>query len=316
MNRIEMPGTIASDSEGVVQRSSVDAEKIQSLGTNIGLLLLCFVAAFVSFWDINLIFDATKLLSIGFVTILIYIITVTVYTAKYDDGLIAGKATDGYKTAAARFETLCKNITDRLLVDSLRAWCNDYRRKEVESIRRDIISPYMTYAEYEAKYMNLSDKVINRLPIQKGLKRAIMSANHVIPAELSADMLLSRTFSVKVFGKRKMLPKSGDDQRHYDLLLNYIKVFVRTFLCGVFVVQIASDPTLETVLQWVVRMIPIVMAFITAHPAGFKNAAEISVKRINAQSIILDSFLADERKATNEAQETVAPNASGNGADH
>ncbi len=316
MNRIEMPGTIASDSEGVVRRSSVDAEKLTSVGTNLGLLLLCLVAAFVSFWDINLYFDASKLLSIGFVTILIYIITVTVYRTKYDDGLLQGRATDGYKEAIGRFDELCKTINENLLIDSLRVWCNEYRRKEVESIRRDIITPYISYAEYESKYLMLSDKAINKLPLQKGLKRAIRSANHILPAELTADMLLNRAFSVKIFGKRKMLPKSGDEQRNIDLLLNYIKVFVRTFLCGVFVVQVASDPSIETILQWIVRMIPIVMAFITAHPAGYKNASEISVRRINAQCSVIDIFLADERKVKNEAEETVAFDKTRNGADH
>ena len=302
-----------AESDGLMQRGSVDADKLQNVGTNLGLLLLCFVAAFVSFWDINLYFDASKLLSIGFVTILIYIITVTVYRTKYDDGLLQGRSTDVYKEASARFEELCKQINENLLIDSLRAWCNEYRRKEVESIRRDIITPYLSYAEYESKYLMLSDREINKLPLQKGLKRAIKSANHILPAELTADMLLNRAFSVKIFGKRKMLPKSGDEQRHFDLSLNYIKVFVRTFLCGVFVVQVVSDPSIETVLQWVVRMIPIVMAFITAHPAGFKNASEISVRRINAQSGVIDIFLADERKAKDEAEKTFATDSAGDG---
>lgn len=298
--------TTDTEKAELLQRGSVEADKIKEVGLNISLLFLCFVASFVSFWDVEIAFDLNKLFSISFVTVLLYIITVTVFRSKYDTGLYKGRETEPYKKAVERFDTLAKEIADHLLVDRLRDWCNDFRRKDLADVRYNIISPFMTYAEYEEKYLNLSNAQVNRLRLNRSTKKAIKRANKVTPADLTSDMLLSRSFSTTIFGKRKILPKSGEQQRERDLLLNYVNAFIRTFICGMFVVSIASDPTLDTFIQWLIRMVPIIMAFVTAPAAGYRNITDTTTRRINAQSGILDVFFADKSKEDAEAEKKKA----------
>lgn len=290
----------------LLQRSSADADKIKEVGLNVSLLFLCFIASFISFWDVEIAFDLNKIFSISFVTVLLYIITVTVFRSKYDTGLYKGRETEPYKEAVKRFDALAKEIADNLLVDRLRDWCNEFRRKDLADVRYNIVAPFMTYAEYEEKYMNLSPKQVKKLRLNRGAKNAIKRANAVRPADLTSDMLLSRSFSTTIFGKRKILPKSGERQREQDLLLNYINAFIRTFICGMFVISIASDPSLDTFIQWLIRMVPIVMAFVTAPAAGYRNVTEITTRRVDAQSGILDVFFADKAKDDEEAKKKEA----------
>lgn len=288
--------TTDTEKAELLQRSSAEADKIKEVGLNVSLLFLCFIASFVSFWDVEIAFDLNKIFSISFVTVLIYIITVTVFRSKYDTGLYKGRETEPYKEAVKRFDALAKEIADNLLVDRLRDWCNAFRRKDLADVRYNIISPFMTYQEYEEKYMNLSKAQVRQLPLNKTTRKAILRANKVLPAELTSDMLLSRSFSTTIFGKRKILPKSGEQQRERDLLLSYINAFIRTFICGMFVISVASDPSVDTFIQWLIRMVPIVMAFVTAPAAGYRNVTDTTTRRISAQSGILDLFFADKVK--------------------
>jgi hypothetical protein len=62
-----------------------------------------------------------------------------------------------------------------------------------------------------------------------------------------------------------------------------------------FVVEILSDPTLETFLQWLIRMFPVVTAYLTGEANGYRNVTTIDTQRINAQSQVLRLFFADEK---------------------
>lgn len=296
--------------DSIQTRRAFEVESISSIATNAFLILLCFIAALVSFWDVRFTFD--KAFNVSFVTILLYIVATTVFRTKYDGGLFKGKQTNEYKDALNAFTEKRKKILDCELTDDLREWCNDFRRKDLDNVRKNIVCPYMAFSEYLKKYEMLDDAQINALPLPKMVKKALIAANKTEPIDLTSDMLLNLSFSKTFFGKRKILPCSGDEKKRIDIITDYAKRFVVTFICGMFLVEIVSNPTFDTFLQWTIRMIPVVTAFITAPAGGFKNATEIAPKRMNAQAEMLTAFLQSVKKRNNEKTTPIHADSAGN----
>lgn len=275
----------------LLTRTKIDSDDLRSFTTNAVLIVLCVIASLISFWDVRFTFD--KAFTIGWVAILLYLVSTTVYRTKYDGGVYRGRQTESYKTTMQTFAEYRDRITQSSLNDRLREWCNSYRIKDMNNVRKDIVCPYMSYESYLENYANLSRKKIRSLELSRKAKKAINQANAIEPVELTADMLLNLSFSKNLFGKRRILPRSGDEQRTGDFISNYAQKFFITFICGMFIIEVTSDPTLDTFLQWIIRMVPIVMAFLTGPVGGFRNATEIATKRIDAQSRMLQLFFAD-----------------------
>lgn len=284
---------IVDDTPSVVIEQKIDQNRLQSIGTDIALIVLCVVAAFVSFWDISITFSSV--FTVGWVSVILYIVTTTVYRTKYDGGIFKGRQTTEYISAMETFTRYRDYIMTHSLTDQLTEWCNTYRMKDLTQLRKSIVCPYMTYEEYTEKYQNISKKGINRLDLSKQAKSAIKRANDINALELSAYMLLSSSVSSNLFGKRKALPTSGSEKRNVDFAVNYASKFIVTFICGMFAIQILSDPSLESFLQWVVRMIPVAVAFLTGEPSGYRNVVSVDTNRIDAQNQLLKLFFADAK---------------------
>lgn len=290
-----------STMESMQTRRVFESENIGAVTTNVFLVLLCLIAALVSFWDVKFTFD--KAFNVSFVAILLYIVATTVFRTKYDGGLYKGKQTKEYKESFDNFSEKRKRILDAGLTDDLRDWCNDFRRKDLDNVRKSIICPYMQYQEYLEKYAMIDNEQIQKSNLPKKVKKALMEANRMEPIDLTADMLLNVSFSKQIFGKRRLLPCSGDEKKRFDIITDYAKRFIVTFVCGMFIVEIVSDPTFDTFLQWTIRMIPVATAFITAPSGGFKNATETAPKRMNAQTEMLDAFLRNHPQKSHETAE-------------
>ena len=297
MEKLPFQPDLIEASDDLTKRLRVDSDNLNSLATNAGLFILCAIASVVSFWDVTLTID--KAFTIGWVTVLLYIVSTTVYRTNYDGGIYRGRQTDAYKEITRTFRTYRDRIMKESRIDALREWCRDFRIQDVRNVRMEIVCPYMSYDDYLAKYANLSPQKVKELGLSRKVQSAINRANAVEPVELTADMLLNLSFSKKLFGKRRILPRSGDEQRRGDFVSNYAKRLVITILCGLFAVEFISDPSMESFLQWIIRMIPVVMAFLTGDAGGFRNATEISVRRIDAQSRLLEMFLGTETGISN-----------------
>ena len=288
---------IEQDTPHIIEHK-VDQNRLVSAGTDVALLALCLLAAFVSFWDVG--FSINKAFTVGLLSILIFVISTTVYRTKYDGGIYKGRQTTEYQTAKASFEQIRDFIVSRSLINTLADWCNKYRVNDLTQIQKGIVCPYMTYEEYTEKYKNISKRKVIRCNLSWQATKAVILANSVMPLELSADGLLGITAQTNLFGKRKALPISGGQKRKNDMIVNYASKFIFTFVLGMFAVEILSDPTLETFLQWLIRMFPVVIAYITGEINGYRNVTAIDTHRINAQSHILRLFFADSKIAFTE----------------
>ena len=289
---MEIP-KIGEEPQYKVIEQKIDQNRLESLGTNIALITLCVIAAFISFWDISI--TLSSVFTVGWVSVLLYTVTTTIYRTKYDGGIFRGKKEKEYIDVMQTFTEMRNYVMEHSLTDTLSDWCNSYRIRDITQLRKSIVCPYMTYEEYKEKYQNISKEKVNRCGLSKQAKRAVLLANSISPLELTADMLLNSSGRRNLFGKRKALPTSGNEKRDIDFAKNYISKFIITFICGMFAIRIISDPTLKTFLQWIVRMIPIVIAFLTGEPGGYRNVTIIDTKRIDAQNQLLKMFFADAK---------------------
>lgn len=271
----------------------IDTKKLTSVGTDVALLAMCLFAAFISFWDVGL--SINKAFSVGVLSLLLFAVSTTTYRFKYDGGIYKGRQTTEYKATKASFEKIRDFIIAKSLINTLADWCNNYRVNDLTQIQKGIVCPYMTYEEYTEKYKNLTIRKVHRCDLSRQAKKAVILANSVMPLELSADGLLGISAQTNLFGKRKALPISGGEKRKHDMIVNYASKFIFTFVLGMFVVEILSDPTLETFLQWLIRMFPVVTAYLKGEANGYRNATVIDTKRINAQTQVLRLFFADEK---------------------
>jgi hypothetical protein len=63
-----------STMESMQTRRVFESENIGAVTTNVFLVLLCLIAALVSFWDVKFTFD--KAFNVSFVAILLYIVQI------------------------------------------------------------------------------------------------------------------------------------------------------------------------------------------------------------------------------------------------
>lgn len=289
---MEVPKITEQVPQTVIEHK-IDQNKLASIGTDFALLALCILVAFVSFWDVG--FTLNKAFAVGWLSVFIFFVSSTTYRSKYDGGIYKGRQTDEYKKAIAAFEKARDYIISKSIADELAEWCNEYRVKDIERLRKSIVCPYMSYKEYTENYLNISKEKVNRCNLSRQAKKAVNTANAIVPVELSADKLLGVSVNVNLFGKRRILPISGQEKRKHDMIINYATKFLFTFVLGMFSIQILSDPTLETFLQWLVRMFPVIMAYITGEKSGERNISTIEIRRISAQSQMLQLFFAERK---------------------
>ena len=143
---------IEQDTPHIIEHK-IDQNRLVSVGTDFGLLALCLLAAFVSFWDVG--FSINKAFTVGWLSILIFIVSTTTYRNKYDSGIYKGRQTKEYITAKAAFEKIRDYIVEHSLISRLADWCNNYRVNDLAQLQKSIVCPYMTYEEYTEKYKNI-----------------------------------------------------------------------------------------------------------------------------------------------------------------
>lgn len=297
-------------SGGLSIGKSINEDGAKNALSNALLIGICFIASFTSFWNVTLTFDTA--IAITWTSVLLYIVTTTVFSAKYEHGITNGKNCDRYKNAISELGSKRKEILEKDLIDHLSDWCNAFVKKELIQTRKSIIGSYMTYEDYTEKYASMTEKDVSKSSLPNNIKKAIKRANSIEPVVMTADMLLSVTFDRQFWWKRRVLPKSGDEQRRFDYLSNYISKFILIFLFGMVVIDIVGNPTLETFLQWLVRMIPISLAYLNGEISGYKNTTEVAPARIEAQIMVLERYYSEQRSGNHvEKKETVIIDNSG-----
>ncbi len=262
---------------------------------DIVLAALVAVAAVISFTDFS--FTLGDLGSITAITLFMYIITMLVYRNRYSRGMAKGREDEEYKKALKAYREKREEIYARGLAGQVPDFCVWYKKKELREYRESLLCDVdISYGEYSEKYIKLSARQIARLDISAEARRVILKCNAARSVDLYPGAVLNENGE---YDRHKLIGKSGRERERQDKKRQAISravyvIFGALVACDVF---LNFEPIV--IAQWVVRMLPVIIAITSGDEGGFCNVTVTEVAFKNAQVNVINLFeewLDGERK--------------------
>ena len=251
--------------------------------SNIILALLVALAAAASMLGIKFTWG-----TIGDVTalsILLYIITSMVYRNRYDRGKMRGKLDGDYRLALQGYRDKRTAIDAFGILGLVPQFCREYKVKELREYRSDLLVDVdMTYEEYEECYLRMSDREVSELRLPLETRKVLIRCNHAKPLRLTPGMILNENGEAE---RHKLLGQSGREREHKDKRRQMLQRAV-IILFGTFIgFDIVTDFSLQNILRWVVRMLPIAIAIISGDDEGYCNVTVTEATFKRGQSAVI-----------------------------
>lgn len=273
--------------------ANTNADRVQI--NDIMLVALVLIAAIISFTDFS--FSIGDLANFTALTIFLYCISLFCYRNRYAKGLARGKRDAEYTATLSTYREKRQSIYDRKLVEKIPAFCTYYKKKELREYRESLLCDIeMDYEEYKTTYMRMRKNDILRLYLSNEAKKTLLKCNAAKPLRLSPNMILfedGNSSRIKLFGK------SGKERERSDKKKQAIERAVYVIVGSLVVFDVVFHFSLSTVLQWIVRMLPIVVAIISGDDSGYCNATVTQVSYRNNQIhalALFDEYIENEKK--------------------
>ena len=244
---------------------------------DLALSALVIIAAVLSFTDFT--FSAGDWKNLTALTLFLYVITMFVYRNRYAKGISRGRLDSEYKDSLQKYRDKREEINEKNLVSHVPAFCTYYKKQELREYRESLLCDIdMDYDTYKEKYLTMRKKDVLRLPLSAEAKSIILKCNRAKTIKLYPGLILNESGE---FDRNKLIGKSGRVRERQD---KKRQAFTRAIYV-IFGAAVAFDMifnfSLMTIAQWVVRMIPIVLAIISGDDGGFCNitVTETTFKR-------------------------------------
>lgn len=266
-----------------IERGISSAEPDRFQINDIMLAALVLIAAVISFTDFSLSFGSIK--NFTALTVFLYIITMFVYRNRYDKGKARGKTDGEYLASLSAYREKRKDIADKNLAGLVPAFCTYYKKKELREYRESLLCDIeMEYDEYKEKYITMSKKDILALNISYEAKKIILKCNSAKSLKLLPGMILNENGE---YDRHKLIGKSGREREREDKKKQAVSRAVYVVFGAVVVFDMIFNFSFMTVAQWIVRMLPVIIAIMTGDDGGYCNVTvtETNFKR-NQVSVI------------------------------
>ena len=278
----EIRGEIRRDIERNILDSSPD--KIQVNDFMLGILVL--IAAVVSFTDFTLTFGSIK--NFTALTVLLYVVTTLVYRNRYSRGKQRGMRDGEYVEALTNYKTKVRGIYDNALAGIVPEFCKEYKVRELREYRSNLLADIdMSYEEYKEKYLHMSNRQIRRLKKSSAVKKILLKCNRAKPIKIYPSLLLNINGEKN---REKLAGQSGRDRERHDKRRQIISRAIIVIFGGVIAIDMILDFSVLTIVQWFVRMLPVVIAMITGEDSGFCCIAVTETNFKQDQTAIIDLF--------------------------
>jgi hypothetical protein len=223
----------------------------------------------------------------------IYVISRMIYGNVYADNMMRAKESDEYKSAIQEYNEMTSIVYEHGIASKLPELCLRYREEELRAYRTAILADMcITYDEYVEKYSGASHKDLISLGLSKDIIACIERAQNAKGVDISPDTLLSGDSAVRQ--RNKIFSRTSERRRMLDLTKDAVGALAKTLLVGVVGVSVAFDFSLAAIVQWGVRMMPIVSAAISAAPAGQRNIYDVAIPHIRKKTEVLKLMLSWE----------------------
>ena len=283
MDRVEVPLT-NSEKRRELRRSLEKREKFNM--KDVSLVAMVIIAMIVSMTDFS--FSPGDIKNLTALTLFLYVITTIVYQDRYDRGKRRGREDQDYITSLGSYRTSRGKITELGCVSEIPAFCREYKTRELREYREGLLADVdITYEEYIRNYRHLRSSDVMRLRLPFDVRQTIIKCNKAKPIRLTPGMILNENGEAD---RHELAGQSGRQRERKDKRKDFVKRGVMVLLGALIAVDVITSFSVETVLQWFVRMIPVLSALIMGDDSGFCDIAVTETNFKKDQTTIIGIF--------------------------
>ncbi len=262
---------------------------------DIVLFLLVAVTAVISFTDFSL--SIKNIISLTALTVFLYVVTSMIYRNRYAKGRQRGKRDPEYKDSLLEYRRKRQKIYDDSCAGLVPEFCKHYKTRELREYRESLLTDVeVEYDEYLKKYRRLPDWDVLKLHLPWDIKKTIIKCNRAKPLRLVPGLILNENGEMD---REKLLGQSGREREKRDKRQQLISRAVIVIFSSTVAINLVFNFSLVTVIQWMVRMIPIISALFAGDDAGYCNitVTETNFKRDQISVINLFNEYVECREA-------------------
>lgn len=262
------------------------------------------IAAVLSFTDFT--FSAGDWKNLTALTLFLYVITMFIYRNRYEKGMARGRRDLEYQASLATYREKRNEISLKNLASHVPEFCTFYKKKELREYRESLlIDIEMDYDTYKDKYLMMSKKEVLRQHISAEAKSIIIKCNSARTINLYPGMILNESGE---FDRNKLIGKSGRQRERHDKRMQAITRALYVLFGAAVAFDMIFNFSAMTIAQWVVRMLPIIIAIISGDDGGFCNitVTETNFKRDQTNVIGLFMEYAYKNGHAKEDDQTIA----------
>lgn len=264
---------------------------------------LVVIAALLSFTDFS--FSVGDWKNLTALTLFLYIITMFIYRNRYDKGKSRGKKDPEYQESLNKYREKRDGIYANDLASHVPTFCIHYKKQELREYRESLLCDIeMDYDTYKEKYLMMPKKEILKLPISAEAKKIIIKCNSAKAVKLYPGLLLNESGE---FDRDKLIGRSGRQRERHDKKKQAITRAVYVIFGSAVAFDVILNFSLMTIAQWVVRMLPIVLAIASGDDGGYCNITVTETNFKRDQSNVIGLFMEYAKKNNLVAEETKIP---------
>ena len=247
---------------------------IANVGKTIALITLA-VTALVSFTEIS--FSSLSSESFTSTLIMMLIASYVMYFSLEDSGERLGRENEEYRALIKRHKNLQEEVKRRD-VASLRAFCLDYRNRELDYRRSDMLfSLGYTKEEYEA-YLKGAE-------VSKKTRQALKRVEKIKRSELDAVTLLS--------SERRGASELKNPEA--NRLLNMILKLIPSTVCMLFTVSVMisvkNNLTASSIIEAILKLSTLPVIGLKGYSGGYEYVINHETAWLDTKCRLLESFL-------------------------
>ena len=301
MDRVEVPMS-GAEKRRELRRSLEKREKFNL--KDVSLVAIVIIAMVVSMTDFT--FSLGDFKNLTALTLFLYVITTIVYQNRYDKGKTRGREDQDYISSLGAYRTARDKITVLGCVSEVPEFCREYKVRELREYREGLLVDVdLTYDEYIQKYRHLPRRDVMKLRLPLDTRRTILKCNQAKPLKLTPGMILNESGEAD---RQQLAGQSGRERERKDKRKDFIRRGLMVLLGAMIAVDVITSFTIVTILQWFIRMLPILSALIMGDDSGFCDIAVTETSFKKDQTTIIGLFFEYRDSKTEQLPATTTDN--------
>lgn len=264
----------------------------RSITRNAGALLgvfMVFAVIVTATTEIHLT-SFSDVTALGLEFFIVFFASYIAYVSCSDSGMRAGLNTETYTTTVKEYEALKKHVVDNDMQRSMYHFCRHYIAEELKNTRMNILATVgFVYSEYVEKWSAASDKDIDSSgELTSAQKKIVKKANQIHPIRLTSEMIMRRG---RNDGSRSPLGMTPQAKKRMHFSFKLVSSVLITLGVVLIVAEAIEDPTKETFVTAVWRLVPIITSGVSGYRMGFENIVVDMSEYITDQSDLLQQAI-------------------------